>query len=72
MTEDEMVDGSRHEFEQAPGVGDGLVSLAYCSPWGCKQLDTTEGLKNNWSPTGHILQPVPWAPAHLLAQGPVS
>ena len=35
-TEDEMVgwhhrlDG--HEFEQAPGVGDGQGSLAYCSP----------------------------------------
>ena len=37
-TEDEMVgwhhrlDG--HEFEQAPGVGDGQGSLACCSPWG--------------------------------------
>ena len=46
MTEDEMVawhhqfDG--HEFEQAPGVGDGPGSLVYCSPWGCKELDTTE------------------------------
>ena len=35
-TEDEIVgwhhrlDG--HEFEQAPGVGDGQGSLAYCSP----------------------------------------
>ena len=42
-TEDEMVgwlhqrDG--HEFEQALGVGDGQRSLAYCSPWGCKELD---------------------------------
>ena len=24
------------------GVGDGQVSLASCSPWGCKELDTTE------------------------------
>ena len=45
MTEDEMagwhhrLDG--HEFEQAPGVGDGLV---YCSPWSRKELDTTERL----------------------------
>ena len=23
-----------HEFEQAPGVGDGQGSLACCSPWG--------------------------------------
>ena len=46
MTKDEMVgwhhqlDG--HEFEQAPGVGDGQGSLACCSPWGCKELDMTE------------------------------
>ena len=30
------------EFEQAPGVGDGQESLACCSPWGRKELDTTE------------------------------
>ena len=48
MTEDEMV--RRHhrlngdEFEQAPGVGDGQGSPACCSPWGCKELDTTERL----------------------------
>ena len=23
-----------HEFEQAPGVGDGQGSLVCCSPWG--------------------------------------
>ena len=38
--EDEMV-GWHHwldgyEFEQAPGVGDGQGSLAWCSPWGCR------------------------------------
>ena len=36
--EDEMVGChhqlDRHEFEQAPGVGDGQGSLACCSPWG--------------------------------------
>ena len=48
MTEDEMVgwhhglDG--HEFEQAPGVGDGQGSLACCSLWGGKESDTTERL----------------------------
>ena len=48
MTECEMVgcypqlDG--HKFEQALGVGDGQGSLACCSPWGCKELDTTEQL----------------------------
>ena len=30
-----------HEFEQAPGVGDGQGSLACCSPWYHKELDTT-------------------------------
>ena len=33
-----------HEFEQAPGVGDGQGSLVCCSPWGRKQSDTTERL----------------------------
>ena len=36
-----------HEFEQAPGVGDGQGSLACCSPWGGKELDMTERL--NWT-----------------------
>ena len=50
-TEDEMVGWHHwlnwHEFQQAPGVGDGQGSLACCSPWGCKELDTTEQL--NWT-----------------------
>ena len=33
-----------HEFEQAPGVGDGQGSLVCCSSWGLKELDTTEQL----------------------------
>ena len=48
MTEDEMVGWhhrlNRHEFEQAPGTGDGQGSLACCSPWGHKELDKTEQL----------------------------
>ena len=32
------------EFEQDPGVGDRQGSLACCSPWGRKELDTTERL----------------------------
>ena len=35
---------NRHEFEQSPGDVDGQGSLAYCSPWGCKELDMTERL----------------------------
>ena len=33
-----------HELEQAPGDGDGQGSLACCSPWDYKELDTTEQL----------------------------
>ena len=39
MTEDKM---AGHEFEQAPGVGNGWGGLACYSPWGCR--DTTEQL----------------------------
>ena len=50
-TEDGMVgwhcrlDG--HEFEQAPGVGDGQGGLVCCSPWGHRESELTERL--NWS-----------------------
>ena len=37
-----------HEFEQAPGDGQGQGSQVCCSPWGHKELDTTEQL--NWTP----------------------
>ena len=46
MTEDEMVgwhhQRDEHEFEQAPGVGDGQGGLVSCSPWNLKELDMTE------------------------------
>ena len=48
MIEDEMVGWHHrfngHEYEQASGVGDGQGSLVYCSPWGCKEWNTTERL----------------------------
>ena len=51
MTEDEMVGWHHqfngHEFEQSPGAGDGQRSLECCSPWGHKELDTTECLNNS-------------------------
>ena len=56
MTEDEMVgwhhqlDG--HEFKQALGVGDGQGGLAWCSPWGHNELDTTEQL--NWADSSEV------------------
>ena len=46
MKEDEMVGWHHrlagHEFEQAPGVGDGQGGLACCDSWGRKESYTTE------------------------------
>ena len=51
MIEDEVVGWHQWlnacEFEQAMGVGDRQGSLECCSPWGRKELDTTEWL--NWT-----------------------
>ena len=51
MTEDETAGRHHrlngHEFEQAPGDGEGQGSLACCSPWGYKQSDITERLNDN-------------------------
>ena len=48
MTEDEMVGWhhllKKHEYEQAPGVGDAQGSLVCCSPWDGRESDTTERL----------------------------
>ena len=50
ITEDEMVGWHHrpngHEFEQAPGVGDGQGNLVCCSPRGFKESDTTE--RRSW------------------------
>ena len=51
MTENEIVgwhhrlDG--HEFEHALGNDEGQGSLVYCSPWGHKVYEMTEGLNSN-------------------------
>lgn len=49
--EDEMVGWNHwlheHEFEQAPGDGEGQGSLACSSPWGHKESEMTEWLNNN-------------------------
>ena len=46
MTEDEMVGWHHwlngHEFEQTLGDSEGQGNLACCSPWGCKESDTTK------------------------------
>ena len=51
VAEDEMVGWHHqlngHEFEKAPGDGEGQGNLVCCSPWGYKELDTSEWLENN-------------------------
>ena len=46
MTQDEMVGWNHrfnaHEFEQAPGAGEGQGSLVCYSPWDGKESDRTE------------------------------
>ena len=52
ITEDEMVEWHHwlngHEFEQAPGDGEGQGSLACFSTQGRKESDTTKRLNNNY------------------------
>ena len=70
MTEDGMVgwhhrlDG--HEFERAPGFGDGQGGLACCGPWGRKELDTTEHLNIQFN-TGNLFS----CSMNLLPRDPV-
>ena len=51
MTEDEMSGWHHrlngHESEWTSGDGEGQGSLAWCSPWGRTELDTTEWLSDN-------------------------
>ena len=64
VTEDEMagwhhrLDG--HEFEQTPRDSEGQRSLACCSPWGCKELVTTEQLNNNSNKKKKKMRKIPY------------
>ena len=49
---DGITDSMDVKSEQALGVGDGQGNLACCSPWGCKESDTTERL--NWTETSCV------------------
>ena len=81
MTEDEMVGWHHrfngHEFEQTLGDVEGQGSLAFYSPWGCKELDSTEQLNDSYlvsvglcclvlSPFHSHLQCVPFIPRLFL------
>ena len=57
-TEDEMAEWhywlNGHELEKTPRDSDGQGSLACCSPWGHKELDTTEQLNNDDLLSNHL------------------
>ena len=38
-----------HEFEQILGDSEEQGNLVCCSPWGCKESDTTERLNWKWT-----------------------
>ena len=56
-TENEMVGWhywlNGHEFGWTLGVGDGQGGLVCCSPWDCKESNTTERL--NWTELEYVL-----------------
>ena len=59
-TEDEMIGWQHwlngHEFELAPpGAGEGQGSLAFCSPWGCKEWDMMERLNLKYTLQKYII-----------------
>ena len=70
VTEDKMVGWNqrlnRYEFVQTLGYSEGQGSLACCSPWGCKKLDTSEWLNNN-----SILTSVRWYLIVLICMSPI-
>ena len=41
---DSITDSNELEFELTLGDNEGQGSFVYCSPWGCKESDTTEPL----------------------------
>ena len=44
---DGITDSMEMNFEQTPGDSEGQGSLVCCSPWDCKESDTTKQLNNN-------------------------
>ena len=63
-SEDEMARGHHwhngNELAQTQGDGEGQGGLAYCSPWGGKELDTS-GKMNNKNNNNHVIQENPLA-----------
>ena len=55
-TDDWIASLTLYEFEQISGVGDGQGSLACCSPWSHKELDTA---LSDWTELGKKHEPFP-------------
>ena len=72
-TDDEMIGWNHwpngHEFEQAPGIGEGQKSLPCCISWCHKESDTTEWLNSEqqqWYCTGNYFQSGSWEKVALI------
>ena len=49
---DGIFESMENEFEQTLGDSEGWGSLVCCSPWGCKELNTTEQLNTTTKHAG--------------------
>ena len=61
-----------HEFEQAPGVGDGQASLACCSPWGHRvghNLATEQQYLGKQPPEAGCVCWAQWSAGRVVAWG---
>ena len=71
---DGIIDSTQMSLNKLQEINEGQGSLARCSPWGCKESDTTEQLNNSrkrihWNSEAkgivihpqHIYEPAPSA-----------
>ena len=72
-TEDEMVGWHHwlhgHEFEHALGDSEGQGSLACCTPWGCKESDTTDKTDSFFVGVSHSGYIDIWQHSNQVPQG---
>ena len=70
MAEDEMVRQHHqlngYELEQTLRESGGRGDLACCSPWDCKELDTTQQLNNDNTSFSSFFQVSCWVNGHEL------
>ena len=69
---DGITDSMNMSLSKFRELVDGQGSLVCYSPWGCKELDTTEQLNctklryNQWNPTMFVLSCLPYSPLHNI------